>query len=125
MDSILVTIKKMLGIDEDYDAFDTDIIVNINSALMTLTQIGIGPDQGFYIDSEEQTWEALLLDRKDLESVKMFIYQTVRLNFDPPSNSFVVSAVQKNLEEIIWRLSVQVGKIDGTIYLPKEGDING
>ena len=79
MESILTLTKKMLGIEEDYDHFDPDIIVCINSAFMTLYQLGVGPENGFSIQEKTSMWEDFLVDRSDLEAVKSFIVLSVRL----------------------------------------------
>lgn len=107
-ESILNSIKALLGPDSDYDVFDPDLIIFINGAISTLTQLGIGPSEGFRITGEDETWNDFLGDAKDIESVKTYIYLSVRLVFDPPSNSFVVSAFEKRLEELAWRLNVAV-----------------
>jgi hypothetical protein len=107
MNSILTSIKKMLGLGETDTHFDTDIIININTALATLTQIGVGPKVGFRISDKNQTWSDLLGTRIDLESVKTFIYLKVRLVFDPPTNAFLVDAIERQLSEISWRISNQ------------------
>lgn len=104
--SILSTIKKMLGIAEDYDAFDTDVIVNINSVLMILNQLGVGPEKPFIIYGPNEKWSDFV--DKDVELVKSYIYLKVRLMFDPPSNSFLVSSMEKQISEYEWRLNVQV-----------------
>lgn len=107
-DSILTSIKKLLGIDEGYDAFDTDIIIHINSVLMHLNQLGVGPDQPFSITGDSETWADFLGDKvTEFEAVKTFIYIKVRLIFDPPTNSFVVDAYDKTAKEYEWRLIVQ------------------
>lgn len=108
MDSILTSIKKMLGIEEEYTQFDTDILININSALLTINQLGIGPDTGFYITSKTETWTSLLGARIDIEAVKTLVYLKVRLLFDPPSNAFVVDSIERTIKEFEWRLNVQV-----------------
>lgn len=107
MDSILTSIKKMLGIQEDYAHFDADIIFHINSALMTLTQIGIGPTEGFFITTDEQLWEDYLGDAKNLEVVKSYIYLRVKMLFDPPANGTLVEAMNKQIAEFEWRLNLQ------------------
>ena len=106
--SILSTIKKMLGLDADYDAFDTDIIIHINSALMNLMQMGVGPSTGFSINGDFETWHHFLGEATDLEGVKTYVYLKTRLAFDPPSTSFVLEAANKMLSELEWRLNVQV-----------------
>lgn len=107
-ESILTTIKKMLGIAEDYDAFDTDIIVNINTVFMTLTQIGVGPDKGFSIKSKDEKWSDFISEDDDnLEGVKTYIYIKVKLVFDPPTTSFVLEALKNMATELEWRLSIE------------------
>lgn len=105
-DSILKTVKKLVGIDENYDAFDLDIITHINSALSTLNQLGIGPEEGFMIDDDTATWDQLLGDDNRLNSVKSLIGLKVRVVFDPPATSFTLDAFNKQIEELQWRLNV-------------------
>lgn len=105
-DSILKTVKKLVGIDESYDAFDLDIITHINSALSTLNQLGIGPEEGFMIDDDTATWDQLLGDDNRLNSVKSLIGLKVRVVFDPPATSFTLDAFNKQIEELQWRLNV-------------------
>lgn len=104
--SILNTIKKQLGLDEGYDAFDLDVTVAINSALGTLTQVGVGPPTGFQIKDDAATWDDLLGGDKRLGAVKTYIYQKTRLIFDPPATSFAITAIEKMLDEDLWRLNV-------------------
>ena len=107
-DSILLTIRKMLGGSVDYAVFDVDLCTFINSSIMKLYQMGIG-EIGFSVDEEEQTWRDYLGDDfEKLRSVVDFIYTEVRMKFDPPSNSFVMNAMKDNLKELEWRLIVQV-----------------
>lgn len=115
-DSILNTIKKTLGLEADYDAFDTEIIVFINSAMMTLQQLGIGPTRGFIITNSEQTWSDFLQTDKMLEGVKHYIYLCVRMVFDPPGSSFVMDSMKQQKEELEWRLREQ------SEYFPGEED---
>ncbi|QGJ89059.1 hypothetical protein PBI_UNTOUCHABLE_14 [Gordonia phage Untouchable] len=105
-ESILNSTKKMLGIDADYDAFDMDVILHINGALSTLNQLGLGPEEGFMIEDETAEWGDLLEDDMRLNSVKSLIYLKVRLVFDPPSTSFALTAMQEQIKELEWRLSV-------------------
>lgn len=109
-DSILNNIKKLLGITEDYTHFDTDVIIYINSALSTLSQIGIGPKEGFRIESANDEWHNIIGDTDLLEDVKSYVYLKVRLIFDPPTNAFMVTAMEKQIEELTWRLSVKGGE---------------
>ena len=107
--SIMVTIKKMLGIAQEYNAFNVDIIVNINSVFLSLNQLGVGPKKPFRITGEDETWEDFLGDQMDiLEGVQTYVYLKVRLLFDPPTNSFVVTAMQDQCKELEWRLNAQV-----------------
>lgn len=107
IESILASIKKMLGIDNTYTAFDIDIIIFINSALMALQQIGVGPEDGLVITDRSTAWTALLTNDKNTESAKTYIYLKVKLVFDPPTSGFVVEAINKQLDELAWRLAVQ------------------
>ncbi len=112
-DSILLTIKKMIGGDIESHDFDTDLIIAINSAISTLYQVGvesIDPRTGseFAITGEEETWNDYLGDYLYLNMVKGYIYQKVRLVFDPPQNSFLVDAIQDQLKEIEWRITVAI-----------------
>ena len=108
MENILDSIKKLLGIDEMDFNFDQELIMHINSVFMVLNQLGVGPVGGFKISSNEEVWTDFLGTRLDLESVKSYIYLKVRLLFDPPQNSFLVGAIEKQIEENEWRLKVQV-----------------
>lgn len=108
MVSILTSTKKLLGIDEEYEAFDQDIIVFINSAFSRLNQLGIGPEEGFVITSKTQTWSEIIESRLDLESIKTYVYLKVRLVFDPPQSSFLVDAFKEQIAELEWTINVQV-----------------
>lgn len=106
MDSILTSIKKLLGLESAYTVFDNDIIMLINSALMTLTQIGIGPSAGVTISSAADLWSKIIGTRTDLEGVKTYVYLMVRLSFDPPQTGYLVDAIKTQLTELTWRLNV-------------------
>ena len=106
MDSILTSVKKLLGVGEEYTHFDDDIIMHITSVIFILTQIGIGPDEGFAITSKDQTWDDFLQGQINIESVKSYVYLKVRLLFDPPSNSFLVEAIERQISEYEWRLNI-------------------
>lgn len=107
MDSILNTIKKMLGIEADYDAFDVDIITNINSVFMALNSLGVGPKAGFEITGADETWQQFTGDTKKLNAVQSYIYLRVKLLFDPPSSSFVLESMKQQADEFGWRLHIQ------------------
>lgn len=106
LNSILTSIKKMLGIDEEYDCFDTDIILHINSVFMILTQMGVGPSEGFTISDKTTTWDEFVQNSKKLESVKSYVYLKVKLLFDPPLSSAVMDATNRLISELEWRLNV-------------------
>lgn len=105
--SILNSVKKVVGIDADYDAFDVDILMHINTAFSTLNQLGIGPEAGFAIEDDVPTWDAFLGDDPRLNSVKSYVFLRVRLLFDPPATSYAIEAFQKQITEIEWRLNVK------------------
>ena len=108
MDSILTSIKKLLGITEEYDHFDPDIIMHINTALSTLTQLGVGPSEGFMIEDKTATWSDFISDKKEVISVKTYVYLKVKKVFDPPLSSIVMEAMNENIKELEWRLNVSV-----------------
>ena len=113
-DSILDSIKKLLGIASDYTNFDTDIIIYINSAFMVLNQLGVGPEEGFKITGKDESWSNYITDNDNLEAVKSYIHLKVKVAFDPPLNSTVMEAHKQLISEYEWRLNVQSegGKTD-------------
>lgn len=105
MESILTSIKKLLGIAEEYTEFDADIIMQINMAFSELRQIGVGPDSGFMIHDDSATWTDFLgYDMNRFQMVKTYIYLKVKLVFDPPNNSYLSDVMQKQISEIEWRI---------------------
>ena len=108
MDSILTSVKKMLGIPEDYEQFDIDIIMHINSVFMILTQLGVGPEEGFTISNKSDKWSDFIGEGKLVELVKSYIYLKVRLIFDPPQSSSVIEAINRQISEFEWRINVEV-----------------
>lgn len=108
MDSILTSIKKLLGIEESYDHFDPDIIMHINSVFMVLQQLGVGPANGFYIVDKEDKWNDFLPSGANLEMVKSYMYMKVKLLFDPPLSSTVIESMNRTISEFEWRLNLQV-----------------
>ena len=105
MGSILTSIKKLLGITEEYEHFDPDIIMHINSAFMILNQLGVGPEEGFFIKDKSSTWDEFL-SGSNLEAVKTYVYLKVKLLFDPPLSSTVIEAIKSQISELEWRLNV-------------------
>lgn len=110
MESILTSIKKLLGITEEYEHFDQDIIIHINSVFMILTQIGVGPEDGFTIKDSTATWKDFTNDDKKIEAVRTYVYLKVKLLFDPPASSSVMEAMNRSISEIEWRLNVAADK---------------
>jgi len=106
-DSILVSIKSLLGSSIDDHDFDQDITILINGALFALQQLGVGPSTGFSISSEAEKWSDLLGTRADLNAVHTYVYLKVRLVFDPPANSFLVKAIEDQIKELDVRLNIQ------------------
>ena len=104
--SILTSTKKILGIATDYTVWDLDIITHINSAFSTLTQLGVGPADGFAIDDETANWADFIGDDVELHSVKTYIYLRVKLLFDPPATSFAIKAMEDQISGLEWRLNV-------------------
>ena len=107
MESILTSIKKLLGIAEDYDHFDPDIIMHINTVFFDLRQIGVGPSGGFRIEDDTSVWTDYVGDSIDFEAIKTYIYLKVKLVFDPPLSSSVQAAMERTANELQWRLNVQ------------------
>lgn len=107
MESILTSIKKLLGIEEEYEHFDTDLIIHINSVFMILNQLGVGPDTCFSITGKEETWNEFLGEDK-LELVKPYVFMRVKLLFDPPQGGSVMESYNKQIAEYEWRLNVAV-----------------
>jgi hypothetical protein len=105
-DSILTSVKKILGIAEDYEAFDVDILMHINSVFSTLNQLGIGPADGFMIEDASATWDDFIPDDPRFNSVKTYVCLRVRLLFDPPTTSYLITALENQFRELEWRLNV-------------------
>lgn len=108
VDSILDSTKKVLGIQPDYDVFDTDLIMHINGVFSTLNQLGIGPNEGFAIEDDVPTWQDFLGTDARLNNVKTYVYLRVRLLFDPPGGSYhLVNSMNEQVKELEWRISTQ------------------
>ena len=103
--SILNSIKKILGIDEAYTAFDPDITIHINSVFATLNQLGIGPTEGFMIEDDEATWDDFLGTDLRLNNVKSYVYLRVRMLFDPPTTGYLIDAMKEQIKEMEWRIN--------------------
>ena len=110
MESILNSIKKLLGIMEDDEHFDQDIIIHINSAFMILNQLGVGPEEVFTIQDASDSWTDFIHGSQNIESVRTYVYLKVKLVFDPPQSSVVSEAYNKTLSELEWRLNIASDK---------------
>lgn len=106
MESILTSIKKLLGIAEEYTHFDADLIMHINSVFSILTQIGVGPAEGFSIKDESSVWSDFVPEKSKWELIKSYMYMKVKLLFDPPLNSAVIESANRIISEFEWRILV-------------------
>ena len=118
-ESILIYVKKLLGIQEDYTHFDPDVIYGINAAFGVLTQLGVGPEEGFMISDDSAKWNDFVSDNTRLSLIKPYVYLKTRLLFDPPSSNALIDAFNKTINEYEWRLYVAS---DGNDSLPKALD---
>lgn len=108
MESILTSIKKLLGIAEEYEHFDNDIIMHINSVFTILNQLGVGPAEGFFIEDDSSTWDEFIEDLTKLQAVKSYVFMKVKLLFDPPTSSAVTDSYNRLITEFEWRLNSAV-----------------
>jgi hypothetical protein len=106
-ESILQSIKKTLNLQTDYEAFDQDVLMHINTVFSTLNQLGVGPALGFMIEDAGKTWDEFLGNDPRLNHIKTYVYLRVRLLFDPPTTGFHTKAMQDQIQELEWRLNVQ------------------
>lgn len=106
MESILTSIKKMLGIAEEYTHFDADLIMHINSVFSILTQLGVGPSNGFSIKDEDAVWTDFIPDESNLECIKSYMHLKVKMLFDPPLSSAVMESMKQMSAEFEWRIQV-------------------
>jgi len=107
MNSILTSIKKVINIDESNEYYDVNIIMIINTALMSLDLLGVGTESGYKITDKSNNWDELLVTSKQLEGVKSYIAIKTQLIFDPPQTSFVIASMERNLLELEWKINVQ------------------
>ena len=105
MDSILISTKRILGIEENDTAFDLDIITHINAAFSTLNQLGVGPEDGFFIEDNVPTWDLFVVPANQLHTVKSYVCLYVRAKFDPPATSYHTTAMNEQIKELEWRLN--------------------
>ena len=104
MDSILTSIKKLLGITESYTHFDADLIIHINSVFSILLQLGVGPSTGFAIQGESETWNSFVADASKIELIKSYVGMKVKLLFDPPPTGPATEALNRIISEFEWRI---------------------
>lgn len=109
MESILTSIKKLLGIQAEYTAFDQDLIIHINTAFAVLNQLNIGPSYGFVIEDDAATWDEYITSC-NLTMVRSYIYMKVRLMFDPPTSGVLVESMNSMISELEWRLLLEGDK---------------
>lgn len=106
--SILNSIKKLLGIAEEYKQFDFDLIMLINSVFMDLNMLGVGSSDGYSISGKEEVWENFVGPRMDLAGIQMYVWLKVKLAWDPPQIGYLVDSMRKQIEELEWKINVQV-----------------
>lgn len=107
MESVLDSLKKMLGFEPDYAAFDMDIIIHTNSIFATLNQLGVGPKETYQITDRSNVWSEFTNGLPFINDVKTYMYFRLRLIFDPPTTSFGLTAIEKQVTELEWRLNVK------------------
>lgn len=105
-ESILTETKKLLGLDEDVTTFDLDVKMHVNSAFGTLSQLGLGPEGGFEVETTDQNWADFLLTDLTLLPVKSYVYLRTKLLFDPPPNSWTMVAMKEQIQELEWRINM-------------------
>lgn len=110
-ESILITIKKMIGFDKDYDYFDLDLVVQINSCFATLSDLGVGPEEGFHITGKDEKWSEYIFTPKYQGMVKNYIYIKTKLVFDRPETSYAIESLSKTASELEWRLHMESERI--------------
>lgn len=120
-ESILLSIKKLIGgMAENETHFDSDILMHINTALSTLNQIGVGPEEGFMIYDASSLWSDLTGSNVKLEMVKTYIYLSVKIIFDPPTSSAVIDVMKNKIQELEWRLQVATDPIPTPVITEEE-----
>ena len=105
-ESILKTIKQLIGCPDDFEQFDLDLIVHINSAFATLTQLGVGPKEGYRITGADNEWSEFEDDIQKLSLIKDYVYIKTRLLFDPPTSGSLMDSLKEQLKEMEWRLYI-------------------
>jgi len=119
-DSILISIKDAVSVPVDETEFDGELLMHINSAFFILNQLGVGPEKPFIVDSDSQTWTDFMDTMDELSLVKTYIQLKVRVLFDPPTSSQLMTSINEQIKEYEWRLNIDQDK-----YKIDEGDANG
>lgn len=114
-ETILSSVKKVLGLSPDYNVFDQDIIMFINGVFVTLSDLGVGPENGFMITDDEKTWEEFLPNDNRLNQIKIFVCLSVRMIFDPPQSPPWMEAMVKQIDELAWRITRRHDPFEGTL----------
>lgn len=107
-DSILLSIKSLLGLSDDYDAFDSEILMHINSAISVVSQLGVPIADGYTVTSPEDKWGDIIPPNTNLEMLKTLIFFKTKKAFDPPQNGTAMSALDSQISELEWRVNVEV-----------------
>lgn len=105
-DSILTSTKQILGLADDYTVFDVDVITHINAALSVVNQLGVGPENGFFISDKDAKWIDIDLPPNQLSLLRTYIFLKTRFTFDPPTTSFLIDAMSNQIKEYEWRLNI-------------------
>lgn len=105
-ESILGTIKKLIGFEDDYTQFDTDLIIHINTAFASLAQIGSNLKEGFFITDKNNLWSEYTTDTAILEPIKMYVYLKTKMIFDPPASSMVIETIKQTINELEFRIQI-------------------
>lgn len=124
--SILKSVKKVLGLDPTYTAFDEDILMHINSVFGTLHQLGIGPEGGYHIEDDTALWTALIGTDARKNAVKTYVCLKVRMVFDPPQTSYLIDAMNNQAKELEWRINTyreSTAWVDPTTAPPLPGSV--
>ena len=105
-ESILKTIKQLIGCPDDFEQFDLDLTIHINSAFAALTQLGVGPKEGYRITGPDNVWSEFEEDTQKSSLIKDYVYIKTRLLFDPPTSSALMDSLKEQLKEMEWRLHI-------------------
>ena len=106
MESILTSIKEMLGMGANYDHFDHQLVAHINTALTLLTGLGVGPSEGYLIRNKEDKWTDFVPENPKLESIKTYVYLNVKMLFDPPVSAAAIDAIERSIKKLEWLINV-------------------